>query len=740
MNDPAAPENRHVIETELNRDLGLVAALAIGVGTMVAAGIFTLSGLAVGYVGSAAIAAFLVAAVVATFTALTYCEFSSIYPQSGEGYLYARRTFPALIAYMVGWCLLLGYTASCGFYIAAFSSYFNEFIWHSTELPMLSGLLVVGALTLLNIKGTKESGGFQIIVTIGKVLLLLWFIAGGLRFVTVEVVVERFSTDFVAIGSTAAMVFITFFGFSAIAASAGEVKNPTKTIPRAIFISMGSVTILYSLVVLVIVAAQLTEYSESAMGSAAQAFLGPIGGSVIIAGALFSMVSASNASIMAGSRVALAMSHLQHLPRGVGKVNERTRTPIIALLLVGAGISVFSLLLPLEDLAHFADCVLLIALTLVNAALIQHRRKFPYLDRPFRVPFVPLMPALGILANLYLLFQIPHLAPVLLSLGALALGFLGFMSWKGAQVEEEALPGQPSRVALERADTVDVKFRVLVPIANPANVNTLVDLAAAVASRREGQVVAVRIVVVPEQLPPSEEESYIERERKILDVARRRAHEHGVPVTSLVRIGHNAARAILETSRERKCDLIVLGWKGHSSTLHRILGEVTDEVVTHARTDIMLVKLTGDGQLPKRLLLPTSGPASGRRAETYAPDIAAAGNGQITLCSVVPVEAQDELIPSETTRLNQVRQRMIEQSGFESIETSIVHNRDVCDGILAESEHHDAIVVVAAGQSFSKQILFGSIPEDIARQSEKPVIVIKHPEKVKALFGRLMSE
>lgn len=739
MNDPAAPENHHVIETELNRDLGLVAALAIGVGTMIAAGIFTLSGLAVGYVGSAAIAAFLMAAGVATFTALAYCEFSSIYPQSGEGYLYARRTFPALIAYMVGWCLLLGYTASCGFYIAAFSSYFSEFIWHSTQMPMLSGLVVVVALTLLNIKGTKESGGFQIIVTVGKVLLLLWFIGGGLRYVSVEVVVERFSTDFVAIGSTAAMVFITFFGFSAIAASAGEVKNPTKTIPRAIFISMGSVTILYSLVVLVIVAAKLTEYSESAMGSAAQAFLGPVGGTVIIAGALFSMVSASNASIMAGSRVALAMSQLQHLPRGVGKVSERTQTPIVAILLVGIGISTFSLLLPLEDLAHFADCVLLIALTLVNAALIQHRRKFPYLDRPFRVPWVPLVPALGILANLYLLFQIPHLAPVLLALAALVLGFLGFMSWKGAQVEEEALPGRPSRVALERADTAEVKFRVLVPIANPANVNTLVDLAAAVASRREGHVIAVRIVVVPEQLPPSQEESYIEREREILAVARRRAHEHGVPATSLVRIGHNAARAILETSRERKCDLIVLGWKGHSSTARRILGEVTDQVVTHARTDIMLVKLTGDG-LPKRLLLPTAGGGHARRAETYAADIAAAGSGQIALCSVVPMEAQDELIQSENARLNQARERMTELTGFESIETIIIRNRSVCDGIIAESKHHDGIVVGASAQSFSQKILFGSIPEDIARQSDKPVVVIKHPEKVKALFGRLMSE
>jgi basic amino acid/polyamine antiporter, APA family len=127
------------IQTELSRDLGLTSALAIGVGTMIAAGIFTLSGLAIRNVGSAAILAFLLAAVVATFTALTYCEFVSLYPESGEGYLYARRTFPAPLAYFVGWALLLGYTSSCAFYIASLSSYFYEFIY-KTPFENLSGI------------------------------------------------------------------------------------------------------------------------------------------------------------------------------------------------------------------------------------------------------------------------------------------------------------------------------------------------------------------------------------------------------------------------------------------------------------------------------------------------------------------------------------------------------------------------------------------------------------------------
>ena len=738
MSNPNNTVHGNQIETGLSRDLGLVSALAIGVGTMIAAGIFTLSGLAVSYVGSAAIAAFLLAAAVATLTALTYCEFSSIYPQSGEGYLYARRTFPALIAYMVGWCLLLGYTASCGFYIASFSSYFNEFISHS-RIAMLPGLVTVAGLTLLNIKGTKESGSFQVVVTAGKVLLLMWFVGGGLIHADAEVIIQKFSTNFVTISSTAAMVFITFFGFSAIAASAGELQNPTRTIPQAIFISMAGVTVLYSLVVVVVVTANLTEYSESAMGSAAQLFLGPVGGMVIVGGALFSMISASNASIMAGSRVALSMSQLGHLPRGLGIVSERTRTPIIALLLVGAGIGTFALLLPLEELAHFADCVLLIALILVNAALIQHRRRFPHLERPFRVPLVPLLPGLGILANLYLLFQIPHVVPVVLALGALALGFLGFMSWKGTQVVVEALPGQRSWVALEQTDAEKGEFGVLVPIANPANVNTLIDLAAAIASRREGHIVAVRVVVLPEQLPPEREEIYIKRERKILTAARVRAHQKRVPATSLIRIGHNAARAILETSREKECGLIVLGWKGHSSTGRRILGEVTDQIITNAQADILLVKLAGD-ELPKRLLLPTAGGVHAQRAQDYAADIASACGGQVTLCSVVPMEAQEELIESEQVRLKQARERMANSIDLASVHTTVIRHRSISDGIVEESNRHDGVVVGATRQSFSNQILFGSIPEDIARKCPKPVIMIKHHERMRALFGRVMSE
>ena len=386
----------------LPRDLGFVSALAIGVGTMIAAGIFTLSGLAVQQVGSGAVISFVIAATVALFTALSYCEFSSIYPTSGEGYLYAHKSFKPVFAWLVGFSLLLGYTSSCAFYLSSLSTYVQEFVYHAPWEPLF-GLIALTILTALNVKGSKESSVFQVVVTAAKVGLLCWFIAGGLDQLDFDLITARLNTDLLKLTSTAAMVFITFFGFSAIAASAGEIKDPTRTIPRAIFWSMGIVSVLYIAVVFVVVIAQLKSYDEHSMAVAAKSFLGPVGQKVIVGGAVFSMLSAANASVMAGSRVIFVMSQRRHLPSLLSKVSSSLQSPINAVLSTGALIGVFSLTFKLEDLTHYADAVLLFALSMVNLALILHRKAYPDLTRPFRVPLVPLVPLLGIGANLYLI-------------------------------------------------------------------------------------------------------------------------------------------------------------------------------------------------------------------------------------------------------------------------------------------------------------------------------------------------
>ena len=741
----ARPDHSH--GAELSRDLGLISALAIGTGTMIAAGIFTLSGLAVGYVGSAAIASFLLAAAVAAFTALTYCEFSSIYPLSGEGYLYARRTFPPLLAYLVGWCILLGYASSCAFYIASLSTYFNEFVWHM-PVAALPGLVFLAALTLLNMKGTKESGAFQIVVTIAKIVLLAWFVVGGLGDFDSAVIADRFSTDIPLIASTAALVFITFFGFSAIAASAGEVINPTKTIPRAIFISMIVVTILYALVVLVVVVADLTEYTESAMGVAARAFLGPVGGAVIVGGALFSMISASNASILAGSRVALSMSRLRHLPGFLGRISARTRTPAIALLAVGGAIAAFAILLPLEELAHFANFVLLLALCLVNAALIVHRRRFPDIERPFRVPLVPLLPGLGIVANLYLIVQIPaqgHIQPVILGVLALAAGLFAYAAWRGSRFDVPDATGPESRVVALRASPRTASFRILLPIHNPHTAPSLLRIAASLAAGRNGRITLLRVVQLPDQLPPEMAQREIGEEAAVLAKLQALESELGVPITTEIRLGRNVARAVLESARADRSHLILLGWKGFTTTTRKILGEVTDEVVRLGRADILLVKFGAERTVPRRILLPTAGGRHAQKAQSYAVGLAAE-NGEVALAAFIAnAEAAAGGSPGDIeTRRAEAEERLQEERAAlpadAPVTTRVVEGTGVVEGIAGAAAGFDAVMVGAAEDSFSHRILFGTIPERIAREAPATVMVFKSHDRVRAFLGRVAAD
>lgn len=737
------------VETKLSRDLGLSSALAIGIGTMIAAGIFTLSGLAIRNVGSSAIISFVLAAIVALFTALTYCEFVTIYPKTGEGYLYARKTFTPPLAFFVGWALLLGYASSCAFYVASLSSYFNEFIWHS-PIESISGLIILIGLTFLNVKGTKESGKFQIIVTGAKVLLLIWFIFGGLPYVDVQGLLDRMSSDIVAIGSTSAMVFITFFGFSAIAASAGEVKNPVKNIPRAIFISMAVVTILYTLVVVVVLFAGIEEYTEASMGAAAQKFLGYIGGYVIIAGAIFSMISASNASIMAGSRVILSMSQLEHLPKEIGLINSRTRTPIMAVLAIGAVIMIFATILPLEDLSYFANTVILLALILVNTALIVHRKKYPDIDRPFKVPLVPLLPILGILANIYLIIQIfQHPLPLFLAIAALIFGMVAFITWRGTQAEEAVIPGVTSHIAhsLGRGTIKKDRFRVLVPLANPDTAETLIRLAIAVAKAKNGEILLLRILQIPEQLPTTAySEKEVEKEEAWLKKVKKIPETQGIPTHALIRVGHNIARAILETTHERHSDLIILGWKGYSTRSERIFGRNTEAVIKHARSDIMFVKLYGDKPI-KNILLPSAGGEHAKCAEQYASALARNFNGEITVCQVANKNANDQDIKVMNTRLMDARKRLLEINGgsdlprLDNVSDLLIRNDSISKGIIEEASNYDTVMVGAATKSRRyPDSLLGGIPLKITKDLDKTVIVVKHYNRVRALVDRVIGE
>src|SRR6056297_623062 len=346
---------------EHTRTLGFKIAFAIGLGTMIAAGIFSLSGTAVAAIGSSAVIAFVIAAVIAGITAASYSEFASIYSENGGGYLFSSRTFEHdTLVYAIGAMLFLGYTGTTAFYLATMDEWFFRFVipesWHF--LPHgTTGVLAALLLGTLNARGTEESGTFQLLVTGAKVAVLIAFIGGAFAFEGPSAAVgtfgAKFSGDAVGILTISALAFITFFGFSAIAASAGEIIKPRKTVPMAIAASIGTVTVLYALVIVAMTNSPVSmdiiaEQGETAMGTVAAAFLGDIGVALIVAGAIFSMVSASNASILAASGIGSLMGRQGQAPRPFSRIHRQYGTPfwsvmsatgvIVALIVVFIGL------------------------------------------------------------------------------------------------------------------------------------------------------------------------------------------------------------------------------------------------------------------------------------------------------------------------------------------------------------------------------------------------------------------
>ncbi len=275
-----------------------------------------------------------------------------------------------------------------------------------------------------------------------------------------------------------------------------------------------------------------------------------------------------------------------------------------------------------------------------------------------------------------------------------------------------------------------IGFRVMVTLSNPANLPELLNMANAIASERGGgEVIGLRVATVPEQLSPNREdfsnEFYVTRERPILEMANRYALENNIPFKSQIEVGHNPAHTIIRSAQELECDLIIMGWKGFTTTAERILGEVADNVVQNTPTDLMLVKLVAGTRL-ENWLLPTAGGQHAIRAEEYAASIARTNGGSLTFCSVLSPNVGESVIEGTEKILEKAVGRVAPENGIK-VEKKIIRNDSINRGILDESKNYDAIMLGATEHRFRK-ILFGSIPQTIAKESLKTVVLVKRKD------------
>ncbi|MEV7792062.1 amino acid permease [Streptomyces sp. NPDC087512] len=418
----------HIEETEagqgagLERSLGLWQLTAIGVGGIIGAGIFTLAGtVANGTAGPAVLISFLIAGVASAAAALSYAEFAGLIPKAGSAYTYGYAVLGELVGWFIGWDLLLEYTAIVAVVAIGISGYFSFLIGEmGAELPnwMLGApgtgdghrvdlfaavlcLLIAYLLTL----GIKNAARFEMVVVVLKVLVVLLVIGVGVFHITTANYHPFFPFGVGGAFTGAATVFFAVFGYDAMSTAAEESKDAQRHMPKAIIYSLIISMVLYVAACLVLTGMQNYKHIDPESGfSTAFKAVGLSGlADVIAVGAIIGILTVMFTFMLGVTRVWFSMSRDGLLPKWFAKTHPTRHVPTRVTWIVGVASAVIAGFLPIGEAAELTNIGILLAFVVVCAAVIVLRYRQPDLPRTFRTPWMPFVPALGIVFSIWLI-------------------------------------------------------------------------------------------------------------------------------------------------------------------------------------------------------------------------------------------------------------------------------------------------------------------------------------------------
>lgn len=413
-------------EKGLKKVLGTPALLLMGLGVIIGAGIFILTGIAsADYSGPALVISFAIAGTACLFTALCYAEFASLVPVAGSAYTYSYVTLGELIAWIIGWDLILEYLVIVAAIAVGWSGYIvNLFTTMGIALPAqlinppgvegglinLPAVLIIVFLTGLLVKGTRESSQFNTVIVIIKLSVLLLFISIGIYYINPANYHPFLPYGWSGVFKGAAIIFFAYIGFDAITTAAEEVKNPQRTFPIAIIGSLLISSLLY-IVVTIILNGMVPYYMFKETAAPVAFALERVGigwaDIVISIGALAGITSVLLVGFFGQTRVFFAMSRDGLLPKFFSKLHKDFKTPTNGILLVGAVASLIAAFLPITQIAELVNIGTLAAFIIVSLSVIILRKQRPDLKRPFKTPLVPLIPVLAIIFCLFLVAELP---------------------------------------------------------------------------------------------------------------------------------------------------------------------------------------------------------------------------------------------------------------------------------------------------------------------------------------------
>ena len=733
-------------DEELAKDLGPLAALTIGVGTMIGAGIFVLPGPAVAEAGPLVAGAFVLGGAIALFTALSASELGTAMPKAGGAYYYVNHALGPLFGSIAGWASWIGLAFASAFYMVGFGRYVSEFLSIPgidvglVSLPPAKVIALVGAALFVGVNyvGAKETGRLQNVIVLTLVAILAAFTIAGLPNADLSTLRPIAPFGYGPLLPVTGLIFVSFMGFVQITSVAEEIKDPGKNLPRAVIGSVLIVTVIYALVLLVLLAVVETPVvanNDTAVVDVARMLMGPIGAAVLLFGGLLATASSANASILASSRINFAMGRDRIVSPALNEIHERFATPYRSIAATGALILVFIVFGDVETLATAGSALHFIIYGLLNVALIVMRTADPADYQPaYRVPLYPVTPILGALISFSLVAFIEPFV-IALALAFVAFAALWYVFYARTRAEKQGVLGQYVLSESERlpasavsaATTVQPDggdYRVLVPLANPKNQTDLITLASTVAKQRGGRVVAVHIVQVPDQTSLAYGAEHIEMfddSADLLERAEADAETFGVPIETHTVLSHRSFEEIFDAARTYSADTVVMGYGEDSHGSPGRVESAVDELASSLPCDFLVLKDRGFD--PERVLVPTAGGPDSETSAAVAAMLKSEYDSEVVLLHVNENREAGEAFLDEWAA----------ERGLDDAELVVDTGGDVEAAIARAAADASMVIIGATERGLLSRLVRGSLVLDVVDDVECSVLLAEQARERRLL-------
>ena len=737
--------DKPAVSAELSRDLSLFHIVMMGMGMMIGAGVFLGIGVSIGEVGPGGLVlTFALNGVVALFTAMSYAELSSAIPRAGGAYNFARIGFGRGTSFLAGWMEWFASSVAGAMYAVTFALYtlrylrglgLLEWLPGGSVLPMkVVAVLVAGFFIYINYRGASETGKVGAFFTLGQTLFM---VAIGVLGVVVALREPERLRNFepfmpngwVKLLVTMGFTYVAFEGFEVIAQAGDEAIDPKRNIPKAMLYSVYFVTLIYVVVAFATVVA--VRAVPAGVTSAPWAWVGsfreegfaeavgklvPYSSLLLTLAVIFSSTSALNATIYSATRASYALGRDRMLPALFASISPTRKTPHMALAFTAVLVVVAATLLPTTDVASSASMMFIFLFFLVNVCVSKIRLNLgDELDYGFLMPLFPLFPLLAIAAQGLLAFELRQLSPMAW-LVAPAWIVAGLVIYHAYSKSRAVATEDEIHVLEEEEAPAGDEYRVMVAVANPENALGMVLTTYKLCGAKDARVELLHMVPVPDTVPLSDAETYMQEGREaIVEAMLYLAPQF--PLSSTIRYCRNAARGIVSAVREKRTDLLIMGWHGEGGGMLYRLGSTLDPVIERSPCNVVVLKGCRETSY-RRVLVPLAGGPHSAFALEIASILADPEQGEVVAFTVAGHRRFDvaKLLADSVDSLHIPPER---------VQAKVVTARDVVQAILAEAEGYYLIVLGCTQDPLVYQFARDPIPETVARRTDKPVVMVK---------------